>query len=235
MKCRTGMMLACMIVLLCGCGGLQRSDSIGVVGLFSGLPVELSVQNRQYPAPWTDAMTYVLDRPWKETEFCRQAEPYGEVQVMRDGYVLFANAKENQCDAFYFPFSQYEHIATNMSVKLISDPAQMDREQNIADPVIQIPLYLFSDKRMTTEVQPEIYAGIEYEVSSKDMDAFLCFYQRTGWYRVEKSDEDTLIISGYQIVPTRTLLEDKTFDVPFPLKLHMTEHYTIPYVSITTS
>lgn len=236
MKRRNAILFVCVAILLCGCGGLQRSNVIGAVGLFSGNMIELSVKNRQYPAPQTDGMTYFLDKPWKEEDFFKQTEKLGEVKTMQDGYVLFTDSGTNTYDAFYFPFGQGEHMVTNMSVEFVFDETRSGTEQvDTVKYLAQIPLYLFADERLTSKVQPKLYAGIEYEACSDDMDAFLYFYQHTGWYQVEKTNEDRIIISGYRTTPKREFLEDKSFDVPFPLELRFIEHYNTPYVSITVS
>ncbi|MDO4173377.1 MAG: hypothetical protein Q4D42_01315 [Eubacteriales bacterium] len=227
----TGIFLICMMMLLCGCGGLQQSQEIQAVGLFSGNRMELSVPNRQYSGPETDGVTYSLDRPWKEEDFRKQAEQFGEVQTLQNGYVLFADQGVDTYDAFYFPFRRGEQMVTNMSVNFVFDETQAEEQTTKA--LVQIPLHLVADERLTSSVQPKLYAGIEYEMLSDDVDAFLEFYQHTGWYQAEKTSEGTVILSGYRATPERELLEDATFDVPFPLTFHFTEHYGMTYVSIS--
>jgi hypothetical protein len=211
-----------LAILFTGCGGLQRHDSIYTYGLVSGKDFKLKFSNRQYMQGKVAGHSFIPIDKFPYTTASDITENVSMTNYYGSYWLIERDNLDSTFDYFYIAYSTGDfHIITNMG-------GGIDNQDG--ENLLLLPFHIIRDRRINAYINPRILSEVAYEIQDHTgIDDFYAFYEKSGWYSVEKSD-DLLTINGYINEPadTRRLLLDFPVYIQFSRRLGQ-EFFTISF------
>lgn len=219
-----------LLLLLGGCGGKpvhQKSKECFALFDASSLSVALEC--------WGDpgSSIFETEKHLETGDLQELLSGIASVEAARDrqGWMITVDNPDSTKNTYYVQSLLYYYYSIhNMACSLVYQNETPDAPAPEA--YFLLPFQFVPDNRLTAYPQPKLLCGAAYETNGT-AEEFLAFYQNTGWYDAEKT-ENGLRINGYLVEPEHSRMQARLFR-DFPVDITFSSRYGQNYFTLSVN